>query len=342
MSTIILSILVVASCLLTSVTPTKLSNLTSIVCLENPKKLILFGKNIQRIEPGALYNCRSVEKIYLYENELKELSREAFVSNMELVELSLGYNNLRFLDPDLFVSLEKLEILDLMCNELVYFPPELVRNCGNLNEVQLASNRLLDLNIGQLLIYMPKLVWFYFSVNSIGCTRADEIAKMILSRRVKVGIYFCAENQRAEHVEKAINSTVRIQCIPDELAREEAKGVQPMIEEWRKNRMISSEAKVKKEEVIEDTTVESVETTTIEIESSTSTDNQGLSLELEVLKEEFRNFTLKISKRFEFLLDQIVEIKQALKDGNKNIQVTVKSCDGHNSSRDILDTDSPE
>lgn len=258
---------------------------------------------------------------------------------MELIELSLSYNNLRFLDPDLFVSLEKLEVLDLMCNELVYFPPELIRNCGNLKEVQLASNKLLDLDIGQLLIYMPKLVWFYFSVNSIGCTRADEIAKMILSRRVKVGIYFCPENQRPEHVEKAINSTVRIQCIPDEVAREEAKGVKPLIEEWKKNRMITNERKAKKVEVeeIEDVTnassLEEVTTTTMRID----TKNEEISEELEILKEEFKNFTLKISKRFEFLLDQIVEIKQALKDGNKNIQVTVKSCDGHNSS-----TDSPE
>lgn len=342
MSTTVLSILFAISCSLTSVTPSKLSNLTSIVCLENPKKLILFGKNIQRIEPGALYNCRSLEKIYLYENELKDLPREAFVSNMELVELSLSYNNLRFLDPDLFVSLEKLEVLDLMCNELVFFPPELIRNSGNLKEIQLASNRLLDLDIGQLLIYMPKLVWFYFSVNSIGCTRADEIAKMILSRRVKVGIYFCPENQRAEHVEKAINATVRIQCIPDEMAREEAKGLQPMIEDWKKNRIISSERKVRKEEVLENFTIESIEMTTTKVETAVPEDNQELSLELEILKEEFQNFTLKISKRFEFLLDQIVEIKQALKDGNKSIQVTVKSCDGHNSSRDITETDSPE
>lgn len=337
--------LLLSSCFIATVTPTKLTNLTSIVCLENPKKLILFGKNIQRIEPGALYNCRSVEKIYLYENELKDLSRETFVSNMELIELSLSYNNLRFLDPDLFVSLEKLEILDLMCNELVYFPSELIRNCGNLKEVQLASNRLLDLDIRQLLIYMPKLVWFYFSVNSIGCTRADEIAKMILSRRVKVGIYFCPENQRAEHVEKAINSTVRIQCIPDEVAREEAKGVQPMIEEWKKNRMITIERKMTTPKIENGFTIDPFfETTTIASESQIDNENHGLTPEFEMLKEEFQNFTIKITKRFEFLLDQIVEIKQALKDGNKNIQVTVKSCDGHqNNSRDFeSDSNSPE
>lgn len=327
-------------CLFATVTPTKLNNLTSFICLENPKKLILFGKNIQRIEPGALYNCRSVEKIYLYENELRDLSRETFVSNMELTELSLSYNNLRFLDPDLFVSLEKLEILDLLCNEIVYFPSELVRNCGNLKEVQLASNRLLDLDIGQLLIYMPKLVWFYFSVNSIGCTRADEIAKMVLSRRVKVGVYFCPENQRPEHIEKAINSTVRIQCIPDGVAQEEAKGVQPMIEEWKKNRMITSERKLKKPEVVESETIEPVETTTMEFEPALPVVNHGMSLELETLQEEFRNFTSKMSRRLEFLFDQIIEIKQALKDGNKSIQVTVKSCDGHNSSRDIIEMDS--
>lgn len=308
------------ACYFRLTTASKLTNVTSIVCFDNPKKLILFGKNIQRIEPGALYNCKSVEKIYLYENELRELSRETFSSNIETTELSLGYNHLQFLDLDLFASLEKLEILDLMCNELVYFPAELVRNLDSLKEIQLASNRLLDLDIGPLLMYTPRLMWFYFNVNSIGCTRAEEIAKVILSRRVKVGVYFCPENQRAEHIEKAINSTVRIECMPDDVAREEAKGVKLLIEEWKKNRALFKSDRH---------TIINIETVTEQIElfdNETSSEVIPLSA-FQALQDEFHNFTSKINQRFEFLLDQIIEIKQALKDGNKSIQVTLKQCE---------------
>lgn len=69
-------------------------------------------------------------------------------------------------------------------NNVTEFSPELLRNNENLKQLDIYSNYLSDLEVEQLVEFLPNLLVLHFGDNEVSCMRLFEANKFLTSKKI--------------------------------------------------------------------------------------------------------------------------------------------------------------
>jgi hypothetical protein len=83
------------------------------------EKLALFESQIKFIEDGAFQHLHNLEEISLYQNEIQSLSGGIFENNQKLKWINLWKNNIKKIAPETFRNLNQLTWNDLDGNDCI-------------------------------------------------------------------------------------------------------------------------------------------------------------------------------------------------------------------------------
>ncbi|XP_058055987.1 uncharacterized protein LOC131207393 [Anopheles bellator] len=117
----------------------------------------------------------NLQKLYLHNNGLKRVDRDAFRNLTILIELDLANNNLTALQPGTFDELTKIRVILLNNNQLERIEPNLFRSLAFLTKVNLRSNRLVRIALASF-VAVPNLSQIELDHNALQSLRKDSFA----------------------------------------------------------------------------------------------------------------------------------------------------------------------
>ncbi|ETN61871.1 kek1 [Anopheles darlingi] len=117
----------------------------------------------------------NLQKLYLHNNAMKRVDRDAFRNLTILIELDLANNNLTELQPGTFDDLTKLRVILLNNNQIERLEPNLFRSLSFLTKINLRSNRLVRIGIN-VFVAVPNLSQIELDYNELQTLRKDSFA----------------------------------------------------------------------------------------------------------------------------------------------------------------------
>ncbi|XP_050085769.1 uncharacterized protein LOC126571361 [Anopheles aquasalis] len=117
----------------------------------------------------------NLQKLYLHNNAMKRVDRDAFRNLTILIELDLANNNLTELQPGTFDDLTKLRVILLNNNQIERLEPNLFRSLSFLTKINLRSNRLVRIGIN-VFVSVPNLSQIELDYNELQTLRKDSFA----------------------------------------------------------------------------------------------------------------------------------------------------------------------
>uniref|UniRef100_A0A2M4BCM0 Putative leucine-rich repeat-containing protein 24 n=1 Tax=Anopheles marajoara TaxID=58244 RepID=A0A2M4BCM0_9DIPT len=117
----------------------------------------------------------NLQKLYLHNNAMKRVDRDAFRNLTILIELDLANNNLTELQPGTFDDLMKLRVILLNNNQIERLEPNLFRSLSFLTKINLRSNRLVRIGIN-VFVAVPNLSQIELDYNELQTLRKDSFA----------------------------------------------------------------------------------------------------------------------------------------------------------------------
>lgn len=156
---------------------------TSIFCdtFTNIETCISKSLGLKSIDDNAFYSCKSLKILDLSENDLTVLPSNMFIFNSALIQLDLSSNKLTQIDVHLFEN-TSLAILFLKDNGITEFNE--MPFAPSLLHIYLQMNRLMDINVQNLLHNYLNLELIFFSNNYIPCDREREICKQLSQEQI--------------------------------------------------------------------------------------------------------------------------------------------------------------
>lgn len=188
--------------------------ITNGICNTFPTLQFLYMTHlgVKEIAEDAFQNCSALTNLYLNSNQIKKLQPNTFMYLKNLLNLQLYDNQIMELnDYDLFADLQKLAALALYQNNLTEFSAELLRNNKKLYNLRLDSNYLSDLEVEQLVKFVPNFQKLYWGDNEVSCSRVVEANNLLTSK----GIDFndAASSRVRYYPTEKVFGTIR--CNPD-------------------------------------------------------------------------------------------------------------------------------
>lgn len=159
----------------------------------NLEELYVFLLSIEEIKEDAFESCKELQGLHIFKNNIKTFHPDTFKYATKLETIQLYRNLIESLNDhtNLFSTLTNLEYLDLGENNLTEFSPELVKNNKKLVTLHLYSNELADVDVEQILEYLPNLKFHHLHDNEISCVRIVEIGQLLKARDVEyVGLNY--------------------------------------------------------------------------------------------------------------------------------------------------------
>ncbi len=123
----------------------KINNLYGLQNIHNIKTvetLFLGNNQLTTIQPNAFAGLTNLEDLRLYNNQLTIIPTNAFAGLPKLELLNLSNNQLTTIQPNAFSGLTNLEDLRLQKNQLTIIPPNAFAGLPNLNYLHLQQNPL--------------------------------------------------------------------------------------------------------------------------------------------------------------------------------------------------------
>ncbi|XP_035778360.1 uncharacterized protein LOC118459262 [Anopheles albimanus] len=117
----------------------------------------------------------NLQKLYLHNNAMKRVDRDAFRNLTILIELDLANNNLTELQPGTFDDLMKLRVILLNNNQIERLEANLFRSLSFLTKINLRSNRLVRIGIN-VFVAVPNLSQIELDYNELQTLRKDSFA----------------------------------------------------------------------------------------------------------------------------------------------------------------------
>ena len=134
---------------------------------KNLQQLSIYGNNLIKVDKNAFSENLQLQNLGISGSQLTDLPASVFTNlGNSLAYLSLSYNKLTTLRPGWFSTLQKLEFLDLDNNEIEELPINIFSSAKNLNILSMESNKLRVISaksFGDL----SKLGYFNFRNNHI-------------------------------------------------------------------------------------------------------------------------------------------------------------------------------
>lgn len=124
----------------------------------NLKTISITKSNLCIVEFRDFKNMRKLEKLYLNENKIKNISQCAFryAENLEIIDLSGNF--IEKLDENIFAKLPNLQQLNLNDNLLVHLESGLFRNNLNLEKILIQQNHLKIIEINFMKVVNVEVV----------------------------------------------------------------------------------------------------------------------------------------------------------------------------------------
>lgn len=159
---------------------------TNGICNAFPALNVLYAYSIgiAQIAEGAFQNCSALTNLYLYSNQLKTLAPDTFMGLTNLHVLQMNDNQFVKFDDNLFANLHQMWALFVHRNNLTEFSADLLKNNSQISRLDVFSNNLGDLEVEQLLIYLPKLATLYWGDNEVSCMRAVDANNLLISKGI--------------------------------------------------------------------------------------------------------------------------------------------------------------
>ncbi|XP_066287687.1 insulin-like growth factor-binding protein complex acid labile subunit [Branchiostoma lanceolatum] len=108
--------------------------------------LDLSQNRIHKLGNNSFHGLDNLLQLQLYNNRITSMKKQAFANLQQLEELNLNQNPLVYIHPEVFLPLTSLRKLDLSTVRLTAIP-EALRMLHNLQDVNLASNRITSANL---------------------------------------------------------------------------------------------------------------------------------------------------------------------------------------------------
>ncbi|XP_052863609.1 uncharacterized protein LOC128270247 [Anopheles cruzii] len=146
--------------------------------LSNELQILDLSHNEIAELPGQTFvgaHQMNLQKLYLHNNGLKRVDRDAFRNLTILIELDLANNNLTALQPGTFDELTKIRVILLNNNQLERIEPNLFRSLAFLTKVNLRSNRLVRIALASF-VTVPNLSQIELDHNALQSLRKDSFA----------------------------------------------------------------------------------------------------------------------------------------------------------------------
>lgn len=171
---------------------------------------------LEEIEEDTFVECKNLKKFHLRANSLRVLENNLLNRNLALIEISISDNRLETLPETLFHNLENLRWLFLNGNHLKQIPVEAFKDLKKVEWLDLHGNQLIDLNIEQLLPYMPKLERINLRDNDFECVRLGAIMDVIKAGSVDLDTEIPPEMQQTRHRNYHVTAVNEIECLTEE------------------------------------------------------------------------------------------------------------------------------
>ena len=179
------------------------SNIPSIICetFNNAVRIDLSSVGIQSVAENSFRNCKNLQHLYLYSNQIAIWPVNIFQKQQKLVELSIHSNNISDLPENIFDPLQNLDDLVLAINPIKNLRNEWFEKLGNMRELRLQDMQIEELP-KDVFSSMKKLELINLGINKIRVIHADSFG--ILPNLTTV---YISNNQIDAIDEKFIDNT---------------------------------------------------------------------------------------------------------------------------------------
>jgi Leucine-rich repeat (LRR) protein len=97
---------------------------------------------VERIKPGTITNCESLESLAIYGNKIQKLENDVFKGCGNLVSVDVGHNQISEVGENVFADSHKMKTLTLSRNHLSVIPEGFFKHLTNLEELDLGANMI--------------------------------------------------------------------------------------------------------------------------------------------------------------------------------------------------------
>ncbi|XP_056022942.1 uncharacterized protein LOC125649430 isoform X2 [Ostrea edulis] len=146
----------------------------------NTTVLFLGRNNLSEIAEGKLQNVTSLEKLYLYDNEINDMHQDALCSLRVLTVLSMSYNELKTIKRQYFQMTTRLISIDLSKNDIEVIEDSAFKELKNLQKLRLNSNKIKAISntTFQMLTELEKLELQDNDIETIGNLALRDLRKL--------------------------------------------------------------------------------------------------------------------------------------------------------------------
>jgi len=146
----------------------KLKKISSFFCQKFPnlKVIYLSDAKLKSIDEDSLINCKNLEHLLLFGNQIRELPKTLLLRNSMVTLLRVDDNQLTTLPENFFVNQKELEILDLTKNQISFLQSNIFRPLVKLEVLYLSNNKLQSLNT-EWFVNLHNLKWLGLHKNQI-------------------------------------------------------------------------------------------------------------------------------------------------------------------------------
>jgi len=163
----------------------KLKIFSSIFCQKFPNLEVIHidDAELESIDEDSLTNCKNLDKLWLFENKIRELPEYLLIRNSKLTYFRIQNNELTTLPENLFLNQKQLEELWSVRNQISFLPSKIFHPLVKLELLYLSNNKLKSIN-PEWFLNLQNLKWLALEGNKISEIPLKCFAKLVNLERL--------------------------------------------------------------------------------------------------------------------------------------------------------------
>lgn len=144
---------------------------------------------IEVVDPDAFRSCRNLKHFNVSNNAIQNLSEDLFYNALKLQTVDVRHNRIGSIPDEFFETNTLLEVLYFDDNFVSHFPAKALKFNKNLRELGISVNEIYQLQVAELLSYLPALKIVYISGNIFPCSEVKKIIPLFINRNVVLATF---------------------------------------------------------------------------------------------------------------------------------------------------------